>query len=71
LEGKIEILSTKKEIIEDILAEALSKEQSGIKTLKKTIILKEGEREEVFDERRLLEKIRPQMEKLISETLEL
>ena len=71
LEGRIEILSTKKEIIDDILTEALSRERSGIKSLKRTIILKEGEKEEAFDESRLLEKIRPQMEKLISETLKL
>jgi vacuolar-type H+-ATPase subunit E/Vma4 len=71
LEGRIGILSTKKEIIEDILTEALSRERSGIKTLKRTIILKEGEKEEAFDESKLLEKIRPQMEKLISETLKL
>ena len=71
LEGRIEILSTKKEIIEDILIEALSRERSSIETLKRTIIMKGGERIEAFDESRLLEKIRPQMEKLISDTLEL
>jgi vacuolar-type H+-ATPase subunit E/Vma4 len=71
LEGRIDILQAKKEIIEDILGEALSKERDGIQTLKRTIILKKGEREEAFDESRLLEKIRPQMEKLISDTLEL
>jgi hypothetical protein len=71
LEGRIDILSTKKEIIEDILTEALSRERSGIMNLKRTIILKGGEREEAFDENRLLDEIRPQMEKLISDTLKL
>lgn len=71
LEGRIGILATKKKIIEDILKEALSRERRGIKALKRTIILKDGEREEAFDENQILEKIRPQMEKLISETLEL
>lgn len=71
LEGRIGILSAKKEIIEDILVDALSRERNHIKDLKRTVILKEGEKEEAFDESRLLEKIRPQMEKLISETLKL
>jgi vacuolar-type H+-ATPase subunit E/Vma4 len=71
LEGRIDILSTKKEIIENILKEALDRERSDIKTLKRTIIMKGGEKEEAFDESRLLEKIRPQMEKLIYDTLKL
>ena len=49
LEGRIDILSNKKKVIEDILKEALDRERSGIKALKKTIVLKEGEREEAFD----------------------
>ena len=71
LKGRIDILSTKKKIIEDILKEALSRERGIIKALKRTIILKNGERVEAFDENQLIEEIRPQMEKLISETLEL
>jgi vacuolar-type H+-ATPase subunit E/Vma4 len=71
LEGRIDILSNKKKIIDDILNEALDRERSGIKALKKTIVLKRGEREEAFDESRLLEKIRPQMEKLVSDALKL
>jgi vacuolar-type H+-ATPase subunit E/Vma4 len=71
LEGRIDILATKKEIIANVLAEALHKERSGIKNLKRQIILKRGEREEAFDERRLLEKIRPQLEKFINDALKL
>lgn len=71
LEGKINILSTKKEIIEDVLTEALDREHSGIKKLKRQIIMKGGEREEAFDESRLLDEIRPQLEKFINDALKL
>jgi cell division septum initiation protein DivIVA len=71
LEGRIDVLTAKKEIIEDILAEALDRERSGIKTLKRQIITKRGEREENFDENRLLEQIRPQLEKFINDALKL
>ncbi|MGB3861845.1 MAG: hypothetical protein WBF32_07580 [Candidatus Aminicenantaceae bacterium] len=71
LEGKINILSTKKEIIEDVLTEALDRERSGIKKLKRQIIMKGGEREEAFDESRLLDEIRPQLEKFINDALKL
>lgn len=71
LEGRIDILSNKKEIIEDVLAKALDKERSSIEKLKRQIIMKEGEREEAFDESRLLDEIRPQLEKFINDALKL
>jgi vacuolar-type H+-ATPase subunit E/Vma4 len=71
LEGRIDILSIKKEIIEDVLAKALDKERSSIEKLKRQIIMKEGEREEAFDESRLLDEIRPQLEKFINDALKL
>jgi vacuolar-type H+-ATPase subunit E/Vma4 len=71
LEGRIDILSTKKEIIENVLEEALDRERSGIKKLKRQIILKGGEREEAFDESRLLDEMRPQLEKFINDALKL
>jgi len=71
LEGKINILSTKKKIIEDVLTEALDRERSGIKKLKRQIIMKGGEREEAVDESRLLDEIRPQLEKFINDALKL
>jgi vacuolar-type H+-ATPase subunit E/Vma4 len=71
LEQKLSILATKKEIIEGVLAEALEKERSSVKKLKKQIILKEGEREEAFEANRLLEEIRPQLEKFVNDSLKL
>jgi len=71
LKGRIDILSTKKKIIEDVLSEAMARERSGVQKLKRQIIMKEGKKEETFDERKLLEEIRPQLEKLIIDTLNL
>jgi vacuolar-type H+-ATPase subunit E/Vma4 len=71
LEGRIGILATKKEIIDDVLAKALIRERSGIKKLKRLIILKGEEREEAFDESRMLDKIRPQLERFIHDALKL
>jgi glycerol-3-phosphate cytidylyltransferase-like family protein len=71
LEGRINILSTKKKLIEDVLANALDRERNRIERLKKQVIMKEGEREEAFDESRLLDEIRPQLEKFINDILKL
>ena len=71
LAGRINILSTKKEIIEDVLANALDKERNCIERLKRQVIMKEGVREEAFDESRLLDEIRPQLEKFINDVLKL
>jgi vacuolar-type H+-ATPase subunit E/Vma4 len=71
LVGRINILSTKKELIEDVLANALDKERNRIERLKRQVIMKEGEREEAFDKSRLLDEIRPQLEKFINDILKL
>lgn len=71
LAGRINILSTKKELIEDVLANALDKERNRIERLKRQVIMKEGEREEAFDESMLLDEIRPQLEKFINDILKL
>jgi vacuolar-type H+-ATPase subunit E/Vma4 len=71
LEGRIDVLATKKEIIEDVLAEALDRERTGIKKLKRQIISKGDEREESLDESRFLDEIRPQLEKFINDAMKL
>jgi len=71
LEGRIDVLATKKEIIEDVLTEALDRERTGIKKLKRRIISKGGEREEALDEIKFLDEIRPQLEKFINDALKL
>jgi hypothetical protein len=71
LKGRIDVLATKKEIIEDVLTEALDRERTGIKKLKRQIISKGGEREEALDEIRFLDEIRPQLEKFINDALKL
>jgi vacuolar-type H+-ATPase subunit E/Vma4 len=71
LEGRIDLLATKKKIIEDVLAEALNRERTRLKKLKRLIISKSGEKEEALDENRLLDEIRPQLEKFINDALKL
>jgi vacuolar-type H+-ATPase subunit E/Vma4 len=71
LEGRIDVLATKKEIIEGVLSEALDRERTRLKKLKRQIISKSGEKEEALDESRLLGEIRPQLEKFINDALKL
>ncbi len=69
LETKINILSQKKEIIQEVMEKAFQKEILEKKGLTKTIITKEGEREEAFDEARLKEELRSRLENEIIEIL--
>lgn len=65
LQRKISLLRRKKELINEVLEKAFQKESLGQKSLKKRIILKEGEREELFDEEKLKEELRPKLENYI------
>ena len=69
METKINILSQKKELIKEVMEKAFQKKILKIESLKRTIITKEGEREESFDEVRLKEEIRSRMENEIIEVL--
>ncbi len=69
LETKLNILSQKKEFIQEVMERAFQKEILEKKGLKKTIITKEGEREEAFDETRLKEELRSGLENEIIEIL--
>ena len=69
LETKINMLSRKKEIIQEVMEKAFQKKILGKKGLKRTIITKEGEREEDFDEARLKEELRSRLENEIIEVL--
>jgi len=69
LETKINILSLKKELIQEVMEKAFQKKIIGKEGLKKTIITKEGEREESFDEDRLKEELRSKLENEIIEVL--
>lgn len=69
LQKKLDILAYKKDLIDEVLARAFQKESFDESSLKRKIILKDGEHEEPFDERKMLEEIRPQLEKYICEVL--
>ncbi len=69
LETKIIILSRKKELIQEVMEKAFQRKILGEKGLKRTIITKEGEREESFDEARLKEELRSRLENEIVEIL--
>lgn len=69
LETKINILSLKKELIQEVMEKAFQKKILGEKGLKRTIITKEGEREEAMDEARLKEELRSRLENEIIEIL--
>jgi vacuolar-type H+-ATPase subunit H len=71
LERKIGILSCKKEIIQEVLNNALKKGGKGTKGLKRKVIMKGGEREEPYDEERLKEELRSRLESEILEALKI
>ena len=69
LETRISILSRKKGLVLEVMERAFQKEVLGKKGLKRTIITKEGEREEPLDEARLKEELRSKLENEIIEFL--
>ncbi len=71
LQKKLDILSCKKNLIDDVLTKAFLRERFDGSSLTRIVILKDGEQKESFDEQKLMEQIRPQLEKYISEVLDL
>jgi vacuolar-type H+-ATPase subunit E/Vma4 len=71
LEKKINILAEQKDLIEEVLGKAFQKSIKSAKGLKRKIILKQGEREEPYDEERLKEELRSKLENEIMETLKI
>lgn len=71
LEGKLMLLSRKKELIERVLQSAFQEVDLIQEGLKKEIILKEGRREESFDQEKLKDELRPLLENYIVEVLDI
>jgi V/A-type H+-transporting ATPase subunit E len=71
LEKKIEVLSCKKDLIEEILDKVFRKLDLKGKRLKRTIVMKEGEKEETLDLEELKQQLRPNLEKEIAEVLKI
>ncbi len=71
LDKRLKILSQKKEIIDEIIAEAFKQEGLSRKDFKKTVVMKDGEKLESLDEVRLREELRPELERDILEVLKI
>jgi len=69
LQKKIKILSSKKELINEVLDKAFQSENLNKEQLKKIIIFKDEEKEEDFDETKLKHELRPKLENYIAEIL--
>ena len=71
LERKIDILSCKKELIDQVIEEAFQKAAHDWSRMNKEVIDKEGRREEALDEKTLLDELRPKLEKFIADILKI
>lgn len=71
LEGRIHILSCKRELIEETLDKAFRASVESAKTLKRTIVLKDGKKEETLEGTQLKDELRPKLEKNIAEALKI
>jgi len=71
MDKKMEILFCKKEIIDEILDAAFIEALKGKESLKKRIIMKEGEKEGILDKDKLKDELRPELERSIAEDLKL
>ncbi len=69
LEKKIKILSSKRQLIEEVLEKAFKEGTSGMREIKRKIILKDGEKEEPYAEEKLKEELRFALENDIIEAL--
>jgi len=71
MEKRLRILSIKKNLIDHALEQALKKQRLDRGKLKRIVVLKDGQREEEFDYRRLKDELRPKVEKEIVKLLKL
>jgi len=71
LEKRIDVLSCKKDLIDEVLDKAFQKRKGEKIELKRKIILKDGELEEFIDPEKLKQELRPRLEKDIAEVLKI
>ena len=71
LEQKIDILTCKKELIHSVFENAFQKKVSERKDIKRTVVEKDGESEEFFEEQQLRNELLSQLEKVIAIALKL
>jgi vacuolar-type H+-ATPase subunit H len=71
LQHKLDTLALKRELVDEVLEKAFRAQDRENLSLKRTVVLKEGEREEEFDESQLLDELRPQLEDYIAGLLKI
>ena len=71
LEKKIALLRQRRELLDEVLKKAFQQAAPGQAGLKRRIVGKEGARDEPFDRDRLLEELRPRLEREILEALKI
>jgi vacuolar-type H+-ATPase subunit E/Vma4 len=71
LERKLKILRQKRELLDDILRSAFEADSLRQKELKRKIIVKDGEREELVAREQLIEELRSRLENDILEALKI
>jgi vacuolar-type H+-ATPase subunit H len=71
LEKKIALLRQKRELLDEVLRKAFSQSVPAEIRLKRKVVVKDGTREEPFDPDRLLEELRPRLERDVLEALKI
>ena len=71
LEKRVQILSRKRELVEEVLRNAMADPALSRKGMKRKIVMKQGEREEDMDRAGLADDLRIKLEKFILEALNL
>ncbi len=71
LDKRMRILSLKKDIIDGIIEDAFKQEGMRENDLKIIVIMKDGQKQESLDSSRLKEELRPELEKIILDTLKI
>ena len=71
LEGRIDLLTAKKHLINEVLEKALAGAPVRDRSLTRMVILKDREMEEPFDRAMLLDEVRPGLESLIADILKI
>ncbi|NOR15337.1 MAG: hypothetical protein GQ544_06510 [Candidatus Aminicenantes bacterium] len=62
LQHKLRTLSLKRELVEEVLEKAFRAQDREALSLRRTVVMKDGEQEEDFDEAQILDELRPLLE---------
>lgn len=71
LEKRIKILRCKKDLIDQVLEKSFQEQKDDTFGLKRKVIRKDGEQEELVDHHKVKQELRPRLEKDIAEVLKI